>query len=573
VLERKSITALSAEELASLRLGVAEMKRRSEENPDDETGWLFQANLHALPAILDPVPTWCQHNSWYFFPWHRMYLYRLERILQDSADNPNLRLPYWNYSDDPAQRVLPPALSDELDASGNPNSLYESRRAPGMNDGTVPLTEEAVVYSTAFLDKDFFPLVSGAAHFGGERLAGPAYIGPEGGSLEGTPHGNVHNEVGGSEGFIGLQPITFPVTIAYHCSIHPSMTGTINVVNDPTLPPGTRFIEIVDFRFVPDNVTMPVGSAVQWINMGDEEHTVTADDGSFDSGPISPNGYMALLELAARDTAFWLHHANIDRLWERWLALKDGRANPTGEADWMDQTFPFYDVDGTKVHMAVSDVLDTKCLGYTFDDPLTVYEPEEPGAISATPAAIAAQEARSLGESPAGVPIEIGAESVSIAVELAPAAEEDLARVATSAATPAAGARAPSLSMTLEGIENIAAPGITFAVYVNLPPDVEPDPNSDYFVGTIYLFVLRRHGDHDMAEGGARQTFNITRAVQASQARADAPSGVTVTIVPAGADRIMARLATPVPEGTQPFVDAARGPWVSVERITVLATE
>jgi hypothetical protein len=48
---------------------------------------------------------------------------------------------------------------------------------------------------------------------------------------------------------------------------------------------------------------------------------------------------------------------------------------------------------------------------------------------------------------------------------------------------------------------------------------------------------------------------------------------VTVTIVPAGADRIMARLATPVPEGTQPFVDAARGPWISVERITVLATE
>jgi len=107
----------------------------------------------------------------------------------------------------------------------------------------------------------------------------------------------------------------------------------------------------------------------------------------------------------------------------------------------------------------------------------------------------------------------------------------------------------------------------------NLPPDVEPDPNSDSFVGTIYLFGLSRHAGHDMAEGGARQTFNITRAVQASRVRADLAKGVTVTVVPTGTDRIMARLATPVPEGAQPFVDAAKGPWVRVEHITVLAIE
>jgi hypothetical protein len=257
------------------------------------------------------------------------------------------------------------------------------------------------------------------------------------------------------------------------------------------------------------------------------------------------------------------------------LAQKDvHRSNPIGEANWMNQTFPFYDVDGTKVHMAVSDVLDTKCLGYTFDDPLTEHEPEERGAlVSGTPVAVTAPQTTRLGESPVDKPIDIGAEPVSVAIALAPEAENALARIATSAATPVAGERAPSLSMTLEGIENIASPGITLAVYVNLPPDVEPDPNSDSFVGTIYLFGLSRHAGHDMTEGGARQTFNITRAVQASRVRADLAKGVTVTVVPTGTDRIMARLATPVPKGAQPFVDAAKGPWVRVEHITVLAIE
>jgi hypothetical protein len=76
-----------------------------------------------------------------------------------------------------------------------------------------------------------------------------------------------------------------------------------------------------------------------------------------------------------------------------------------------------------------------------------------------------------------------------------------------------------------------------------------------------------------MGGEGMQQTFDITRAVQASQARADAPSGVTVTIVPVGADRALAQLATPVIEPAQSFADAARGPWISIQRMTVTAIE
>ena len=34
-------------------------------------------------------------------------------------------------------------------------------------------------------------------------------------------------------------------------------------------------------------------------------------------------GWMSAFATAAQDPIFWLHHANIDRLWEAWLALGD----------------------------------------------------------------------------------------------------------------------------------------------------------------------------------------------------------------------------------------------------------
>jgi hypothetical protein len=48
---------------------------------------------------------------------------------------------------------------------------------------------------------------------------------------------------------------------------------------------------------------------------------------------------------APLDPVFPLHLANIDRLWEVWLARGDGRANPDG-FDWHDRAFCFHDADG-----------------------------------------------------------------------------------------------------------------------------------------------------------------------------------------------------------------------------------
>jgi plastocyanin len=47
-------------------------------------------------------------------------------------------------------------------------------------------------------------------------------------------------------------------------------------------------VQVVDFAFEPAMVMIEPGTTVTWTNAGDRPHTVTADDGSFDSGRLDP---------------------------------------------------------------------------------------------------------------------------------------------------------------------------------------------------------------------------------------------------------------------------------------------
>ncbi len=47
-------------------------------------------------------------------------------------------------------------------------------------------------------------------------------------------------------------------------------------------------VSVIDFAFDPGTITVPAGTTVTWTNNGNRPHTVTADDGSFDSGRLDP---------------------------------------------------------------------------------------------------------------------------------------------------------------------------------------------------------------------------------------------------------------------------------------------
>src|SRR5262245_19941033 len=136
-------------EIAAIRKGVAVMKSRK---PDDPTSWRYQANIHGTyDAPLRPGWATCQHGNYWFPPWHRMEVYFFERILRAASGDPELTLPYWNYSN-PTTRALPLALRQPADPEKNP--LFESLRNKdwgGINAGaTIPASAGAYFPAFAF---------------------------------------------------------------------------------------------------------------------------------------------------------------------------------------------------------------------------------------------------------------------------------------------------------------------------------------------------------------------------------------------------------------------------------------
>jgi plastocyanin len=45
-------------------------------------------------------------------------------------------------------------------------------------------------------------------------------------------------------------------------------------------------VQVIDFSFAPESLTVKAGTTVVWMSEASAPHTVTADDGSFDSGTI-----------------------------------------------------------------------------------------------------------------------------------------------------------------------------------------------------------------------------------------------------------------------------------------------
>ncbi|CAK8530510.1 unnamed protein product [Lathyrus sativus] len=84
-----------------------------------------------------------------------------------------------------------------------------------------------------------------------------------------------------------------------------------------------------------------------------------------DTQPNSEN--MGTFYAAARDPIFFSHHSNIDRFWSIWKTLGGKRKDFT-DKDWLESAFLFYDENKNLVRVKVKDCLDSKSLGYVYQD-------------------------------------------------------------------------------------------------------------------------------------------------------------------------------------------------------------
>jgi plastocyanin len=102
---------------------------------------------------------------------------------------------------------------------------------------------------------------------------------------------------GGTATVVMEEPGIFP----YACQIHPVMTGQIAVRDESGVVPQPQTtsasptadaaqVRIANLAFDPATTTVATGNTVTWSNDDTVPHTVTADDGLFDSGILDPGG-------------------------------------------------------------------------------------------------------------------------------------------------------------------------------------------------------------------------------------------------------------------------------------------
>ena len=58
----------------------------------------------------------------------------------------------------------------------------------------------------------------------------------------------------------------------------------------------THSVSVIDNDYSPGTITVAVGDTVTWTNNGSAPHTVTANDGSFDSDPDCPDNFDACMQ-------------------------------------------------------------------------------------------------------------------------------------------------------------------------------------------------------------------------------------------------------------------------------------
>lgn len=244
-------------------------------------------------------------------------------------------------------------------------------------------------------------------------------------------------------------------------------------------------------------------------------------------GPTCPVAHMGDVPLAGNDPVFYSHHGNIDRLFACW-ETKYGI--PSG--DWSTQTFSFPDAAGNMVTKPVSDFLDTKALGYVYDNESACTRTH---MLAATAAAAASAAPTVLAQSPQ---VAIDRNKVTVDIALPGTARQKMRGLAAAQPQP--------LSLELRDITAQAPPGVLLDVYIYL----KSAPEKKQFVGTISWFNDFGVGHHHMEPVDKTVDFDITD--QLKRLGAESANSVEVSI-----------------EASTGRVSAGRAPALRSEALTI----
>jgi tyrosinase len=234
--------------------------------------------------------------------------------------------------------------------------------------------------------------------------------------------------------------------------------------------------------------------------------------GNLNSGPhgsvhTTIGGDMAVVTTSVKDPVFWLHHSNVDRLWEEWRSKCDGRANPI-DTTWLNKTYTFFDEYGTPVNLKGSQVVEiSNQLNYRYDDrPPVITCPAVRPALVSRETLITKETAFEMSGR---------IQKTDFVHEPSPIIDS-LSRKNKRNFNFRSRNDQERLVIIFDGVRIQQMPQGVVEVYLNLPAGATPSATSRNFAGLLDLFSAEHHANHT-GQGQVEQPIELdaTKAAQA----------------------------------------------------------
>ncbi|KAM1347627.1 hypothetical protein ACFX2H_036537 [Malus domestica] len=226
--------------------------------------------------------------------------------------------------------------------------------------------------------------------------------------------------------------------------------------------------------------------------------------------PTQTNGEdMGAFYSSGRDPLFYSHHSNVDRMWSIYKDKLGG--TDIEKTDWLDTEFLFYDEKKNLVRVKVCDSLDTKKLGYVYDEKVPIpWLKSKPTARKSTNKRKAAVSSSDLTTTfPATL-----SDTISVEVTRPSATKRTTAQK-----------KAQDEVLVIKGIEFAGNETVKFDVYVNDDADSLAGKDKSEFAGS-FVHVPHKHKKNIKTN----LRLSITSLLEELDAETD--SSLVVTLVP-----------------------------------------
>jgi hypothetical protein len=307
-----------------------------ERPPEDPLNWYRHALVHTLD---------CPHGNWWFLPWHRGYLGWLEKICRELSGDRDFALPYWDWTANP--RMPERFLRGNLNPANFPITSFadfKGRFKGSFSDYWSQLTPDQLVQLRlrSFPSEDFvwaaIQNVPGDS-FDSSMFAEISYV------RELTPpRSQLFDQM--TSAAVSLPTVKSALYATTFESFGSAKRGHHHV--DPT-------------------------SGAQGTLESQPHNMVHNNVGGLLAGPPDREGFMSEF-LSPVDPIFFLHHSNIDRLWDVWTRKQTASGKSTEPADpadlqaWLKEPFLFFvEEDGRPTRrQTAGDYISTSSFDYQY---------------------------------------------------------------------------------------------------------------------------------------------------------------------------------------------------------------